>query len=216
VRLTVTPSGAVTGAVVRTSTSPQPGNSTRAAVKTMMGWTFAPINGGEVGVDLSGDSSRATRLRAGAVDSGLAHQGSPPLGATSSPEYAFAPAGPCRPVAPPARSVGTRCRDASASQADGGRLCLGAARPEPMLLEAGAVGAALPIASLTGSMPIPTAVCGDALRQGLRRRPAKRLAVRTARSVSGVTDVIDQTTTDTSVWGRASATDSRRRSPVRG
>jgi osmotically-inducible protein OsmY len=28
----------------------------------------------------------------------------------------------------------------------------------------------------------------------------KRLAVRTARSVSGVTDVIDQTTTDTSVW----------------
>ncbi len=28
----------------------------------------------------------------------------------------------------------------------------------------------------------------------------KRLAVRTARSVSGVTDVIDQTTTDTAMW----------------
>ncbi|MGH7915497.1 MAG: TonB family protein, partial [Candidatus Binataceae bacterium] len=47
VRLTVAPNGAVTGAVVRTSTSSNP-ELDAAAVKAMMGWTFAPINGGEV------------------------------------------------------------------------------------------------------------------------------------------------------------------------
>ena len=97
VRLTVAPSGAVTGAVVRTSTSPNP-ELDAAAVKTMMGWTFAPINGGEVSADYPVIFARDA-AQAGAIDSGLATKVAA-LGATSSPEYAFAPAA-VPTVAPP-------------------------------------------------------------------------------------------------------------------
>ena len=62
--LTVAPSGAVTGAVVRTSTSSNP-ELDAAVVKTMMGWTFSPINGGEVSADYPVIFARDERFHGG-------------------------------------------------------------------------------------------------------------------------------------------------------
>jgi TonB family protein len=197
VRLTIAPSGAVTGAAVRTSTAPNP-ELDAAAVKAMMGWTFAPINGGDVNADypviFARDAAQAT-----AIDSGLAAKVAA-LGTTSSPEYAFAPA-----IAPSIAPT---------------------AAPTPM--EAAVPPVATPprlrrrphVAAARPPRPTLLAQVQSALRSNrkLNRVKAytnggvvtlygkvfddndKRLAVRTARSVSGVTDVIDQTTTDTALW----------------
>jgi TonB family protein len=190
-RLTVAPSGAVTGAVVRTSTSPNP-ELDAAAVKTMMGWTFAPINGGEVSVDYPVIFARDT-AQASAVDSGLATKVAA-LGATSSPEYAFAPAA-VPTVAPPPMEAPVVAKPPAPRRH---RHVASARPPRPTLLEQ--VQSALHsnrklnrVNAYTngGVVTLYGKVFGD---------DDKRLAVRTARSVSGVTDVIDQTTTDTSVW----------------
>jgi len=191
VRLTVAPSGAVTGAVVRTSTSPNP-ELDAAAVKTMMGWSFAPINGGEVGVDYPLIFARDA-AQASAIDSGLATKVAA-LGGTSSPEYAFAPAavptvGPPPIAAPVVTTPPTPRRH---------RRIASARPPKPALLEQ--VQSTLHSNRKLGRVNAYTNGGVVTLYGKVFDDDDKRLAVRTARSVSGVTDVIDQTTTDTSVW----------------
>jgi TonB family protein len=190
-RLTVAPSGAVTGAVVRTSTSPNP-ELDAAAVKTMMGWSFAPINGGEVGVDYPLIFARDA-AQASAIDSGLATKVAA-LGGTSSPEYAFAPAavptvGPPPIAAPVVTTPPTPRRH---------RRIASARPPKPALLEQ--VQSTLHSNRKLGRVNAYTNGGVVTLYGKVFDDDDKRLAVRTARSVSGVTDVIDQTTTDTSVW----------------
>jgi TonB family protein len=193
VRLTVAPSGAVTGAVVQTSTSPNP-ELDAAAVKTMMGWSFAPINGGEVGVDYPLIFARDA-AQASAIDSGLATKVAA-LGATSSPEYAFAPAA-VPTVAPPPMEA-TAPVVATPPTLKRHRRVASARPPAPTLLEQ--VQSALRSNRKLGRVNAYTNGGVVTLYGKVFDDDGKRLAVRTARSVSGVTDVIDQTTTDTSVW----------------
>ena len=193
VRLTVAPSGAVTGAVVQTSTSPNP-ELDAAAVKTMMGWTFAPINGGEVSVDYPVIFARDA-AQASAIDSGLATKVAA-LGATSSPEYAFAPAA-VPTVAPPPMEA-TAPVVATPPTPKRHRRVASARPPAPTLLEQ--VQSTLRSNRKLGRVKAYTNGGVVTLYGKVFDDDDKRLAVRTARSVSGVTDVIDQTTTDTSVW----------------
>ena len=206
VRLTVAPSGAVTGATVRTSTAPNP-ELDATVVKTMMGWTFPPINGGDVNADYPVIFARDA-AQASAVEAGLANKVAS-LGPASSPEYAFAPA-PAATSTPAAVEASAPGPPASAPSA-GGASTAGAARPERRRHR---------MASARPPRPTLLEEVQSALRSNrkLRRVNAytngdvvtlygkvfddndKRLAVRTARGVSGVRDVIDQTTTDTSVW----------------
>jgi TonB family protein len=196
VRLTVAPSGAVTNAAVRTSTSPNP-ELDAAAVKTMMGWTFAPINGGEVTADYPIIFARDAALAA-AIDSGLAPKVAA-LGATTPPEYAFAPAAAPSILPPPVEMPTPVIAEPPPPRPKRKRHELASTRPpKPSLLEQ--VQSALRSnrklnrvnAYTNGSV---VTLYGKVFEDG-----DKRLAVRTARSVSGVTDVIDQTTTDTATW----------------
>jgi TonB family protein len=193
VRLTVAPSGAVTGAVVRTSTSPNP-ELDAAVVKTMMGWTFAPINGGEVSADYPVIFARDA-AQAGAIDSGLATKVAA-LGATSSPEYASAPAA-VPTVAPPPAEASVPAVEAPPRPKRRRRLA-SARPPTPTLLEQ--VQSTLHSNRKLNRVNAYTNNGVVTLYGKVFDDDDKRLAVRTARSVSGVTDVIDQTTTDTSVW----------------
>jgi TonB family protein len=198
VRLTVAPSGAVTGATVRTSTSPSP-ELDAAVVKTLMGWTFAPINGGEVSADYPIIFARDA-AGTGAIDSSLASRVAA-LGTTSSPEYAFAPApaptlaptlapppveAPAPVVAEPSRPKRRRREVASVPP------------PRPSLLEQ--VQSALRSNRKLNQVHAYTNGGVVTLYGKVFEDDDKPLAVRTARSVSGVTAVIDQTTTDTAVW----------------
>ena len=193
VRLTVAPSGAVTGAVVRTSTSPNP-ELDAAVVKTMMGWTFSPINGGEVSADYPVIFARDA-AQASAIDSGLATKVAA-LGATSPPEYAFAPAA-VPTVAPPPMEA-TAPVVARPPTPKRRRRVASARPPKPTLLEQ--VQSALRSNRKLNRVNAYTNGGVVTLYGKVFDDDTKRLAVRTARSVSGVTDVIDQTTTDTSVW----------------
>jgi TonB family protein len=193
VRLTVAPSGAVTEAVVRTSTSPNP-ELDAAAVKTMMGWTFAPINGGDVNVDYPVIFARDT-AQASAVDSGLATKVAS-LGATSSPEYAFAPAAVPTVVPPPMEATAPVAPTPPTAKRH--KRVASARPPKPPLLEQ--VQSALHSNRRLNRVNAYTNGGVVTLYGKVFDDDDKRLAVRTARSVPGVTDVIDQTTTDTSVW----------------
>ena len=191
VRLTVAPSGAVTGAVVRTSTSSDP-ELDAAAVKTMMRWTFSPINGGEVSANYPVIFARDA-AQAAAIDSGLTTKVAA-LGATSPPEYAFAPAA-VPTVAPPpmeAPLVATPPKPKRHKR-------LAAARPpKPPLLEE--VQSVLRSNRKLNRVKAYTNGGVVTLYGAVFNDDDKRLAERTARSVGGVTDVIDQTTTDTAMW----------------
>jgi len=193
VRLTVAPSGAVTGAVVRTSTSPNP-ELDAAVVKTMMGWTFSPINGGDISADYPVIFARDA-AQAAAIDSGLATKVAA-LGATSSPEYAFAPAA-VPTVAAPALEA-TVPVVATPPKPKRHRRVASARPPKPALLEQ--VQSALRSNRKLNRVNAYTNGGVVTLYGKVFDDNDKRVAVRTARSVSGVTDVIDQTTTDTAVW----------------
>jgi TonB family protein len=206
VRLTIAPSGAITGATVRTSTSPNP-ELDAAVVKTMIGWSFPPINGGDVNVDYPVIFARDA-AQAGAIDAGLATKVAS-LGPASSPEYALAPA-PAATSTPAALEASAPTPPPSASTAGGAPATAGA-RPEHRRHR---------LASARPPRPPLLEEVQSALHSNrkLRRVNAytngnvvtlygkvfddndKRLAVRTARGVGGVGNVIDQTTTDTSMW----------------
>jgi len=194
VRLTVAPSGAVTGAMVRTSTSPSP-ELDAAAVKVMMGWTFAPISGGEVSADYPVIFARDA-AQAEAIDSGLAAKVAA-LGATSSPEYAFAPAA-APSVSPPPMEATAPVVAAPPHPKRPRRRVAAARPPRPTLLEM--VQATLRSNRKLNRVKAYTNGGVVTLYGKVFDDNDKRLAVRTARSVSGVTDVIDQTTTDTALW----------------
>jgi TonB family protein len=193
VRLKIAPSGTVTGAEVRTSTAPNP-ELDAAAVKAMMGWSFAPINGGEVSADYPVIFARDA-AQAAAVDSGLAAKVAA-LGTTSSPEYAFAPAAAPSAAPPPIEATAPPVTPPSHPRR---RRHVAAARPpRPTLLEQ--VQAALRSNRKLNRVKAYTNGGVVTLYGKVFDDNDKRLAVRTARSVSGVSDVIDQTTTDTAVW----------------
>jgi len=202
VRLTIAPSGAVTGAAVRISTAPNP-ELDAAVVKSMMGWTFTPFNGGEVSADYPLIFARDS-AQANAIDSALATKLAS-LGATSTPEYAFAPAAaptatpgmeaavpPVAPpaVAPPAAGTATAPRRH--------RHVASARPPRPSVLEQ--VQSALRSNRKLNRVNAYTNGGVVTLYGKVFDDNDKRLAERTARGVPGVTDVIDQTVTDTSVW----------------
>jgi TonB family protein len=228
-RLTVAPSGAVTAAAVRTSTAPNP-ELDAAAVKTMMGWTFPPFNGGVVSVDYPVIFARDA-AQAGTIDSALASRVAA-LGATAPPEYAFAaPAAvpspateasaPSVPAAAPSPAAeaslpsvpeaapGSPKTEASVPLVPEGapppprpkrhRRELASARPpRSNLLEQ--VQAALRSNRRLNRVNAYTNGGVVTLYGKVFNDDDKRIAVRTARGVSGVSDVIDQTTTDEAMW----------------
>ena len=198
VRLTVAPSGAVTGAEVRTSTTPNP-ELDAAVVNSMMGWTFAPFNGGEVKADYPMIFARDA-AQTDAVDSSLASKVAA-LNAASSPEYAFAPPAAASATPSPAMEASAPVVPEAAPPARPRpkRRKLAAARPpRSTLLER--VQAALRSNRKLNQVKSYTSGGVVTLYGKVFDDSAKRLAVRTARGVSGVTDVIDQTTTDAAVW----------------
>jgi TonB family protein len=212
VRLTVAPSGLVTAAAVRTSTAPNP-ELDAAAAKTMMGWTFPPINGGEVSADYPVIFARDA-AQAGAIDSALASRVAA-LGATASPEYAFvAPAAapspkteasaPLMPAAAPSPATEASAplvpeAAPAAPRPKRHRRELASARPpKSNLLER--VQAALHSNRRLNRVNAYTSGSVVTLYGKAFNDDDKRIAVRTARGVSGVTDVIDQTTTDEAMW----------------
>lgn len=100
VRLRVTPDGAVTAGEVRVSTAPNPALD-QEAVKTTMGWRFAPFGGTAVEVDypivFARDEAERGEIES-ALNDKLAH-----LPPTETPEFASAPASP---LATPAEAAG--------------------------------------------------------------------------------------------------------------
>jgi TonB family protein len=208
VRLTVAPSGAVTGAAVRTSTAPNP-ELDAAAVKTMMGWTFPPINGGEVNADYPVIFTRDP-AQAGAIDSALASRVAV-LGATASPEYAFAaPAAAPSPKTEASMPLVPATAPSSATEASA-PLVPAAPRPKRHQRELAStrpprsnllerVQAALHSNRRLNRVNAYTNGSVVTLYGKVFSDDDKRIAVRTARGVSGVTDVIDQTTTDEALW----------------
>jgi len=142
--------------------------------------------------------------QANAIDSALATKLAS-LGATSTPEYAFAPAAaptatpgmeaavpPVAPpaVAPPAAGTATAPRRH--------RHVASARPPRPSVLEQ--VQSALRSNRKLNRVNAYTNGGVVTLYGKVFDDNDKRLAERTARGVPGVTDVIDQTVTDTSVW----------------
>ncbi len=200
VRLTVAPSGAVTGAAVRTSTASNP-ELDAAVVKSMMGWTFAPFNGGEVKADYPIIFARDA-AHAGAIDSSLASKVAV-LDASSSPEYAFAPPAAASATPSPAMEVSAPVTPEAAPAAKlrprrRRRELVSARPPKSTLLER--VQAALHSNRKLNQVNAYTNGGVVTLYGKVFDDNDKRLAVRTARGVSGATDVIDQTTTDTALW----------------
>jgi len=197
VRLTVAPGGTVTGAMVRTSTSANP-ELDAAVVKAMMGWTFAPINGGDVSAEypviFARDPAQAT-----AIDSGLAAKVAA-LGPGSSPEYAFAPAAAPTVSAPPLEATAPIAPPVAAAPRPSTRHkhVASARPPKAALLER--VQSALRSNRKLNRVNAYTNGGVVTLYGKVFDDNGKRLAVQTVRSVTGVTDVIDQTTTDTAVW----------------
>jgi TonB family protein len=196
VRLTVAPSGAVTGAAVRTSIAPNP-ELDAAAVKTMMGWTFPPINGGEVSVDYPLIFTRDA-AQAGHIDSALASRVAA-LGATASPEYAFAaPAAAPSPANEASAPLVPEAAPAAPRPKRHRRELASARPPRSNLLER--VQAALRSNRRLNRVNAYTNGSVVTLYGKVFNDDDKRIAVRTARGVSGVTDVIDQTSTDEAMW----------------
>jgi TonB family protein len=212
VRLTVAPSGAVTGAAVRTSTAANP-ELDAAAVKTMMGWTFPPIHGGEVSADYPVIFARDA-AHTGDIDSALLTKVAA-FDPASSPEYAFvAPSAAPSPAIEASvplvpAAVPSPATEASAPLVPEGtpaaprpkrhRRELASARPpKSNLLER--VQAALHSNRKFNRVNAYTNGGVVTLYGKVFNDDDKRIAVRTARGVSGVTDVIDQTTTDEAMW----------------
>jgi TonB family protein len=204
VRLTIAPSGAVTDAAVRTSTAPNPALDA-AVVGSMMGWRFAPFNGSEVKADYPVIFSRGP-AQAAAADSALATKVAA-LGPAETPEYASAP--PVAPAAPAATSSPAMEAEAPPPPS----ITAPEAKPRPKRHPR-------ELASLAPRRPPLLERVQSALRADRRLNrvkaytsggvvtlygrvyddSGKRLAERTVRGVSGVTDVIDQITTDQAQW----------------
>src|SRR5581483_8690693 len=202
VRLTVAPSGEVTGAAVRTSTAPNP-ELDAAVVKSMMGWKFAPFNGGEVSADYPMIFARDP-AQAAAIDTSLATKVAA-LTPAETPEYAFAPA-PAAPATAPTPAMEAAVPPLAPAVAPESKpkvrhrpRRLAAVPPrQPPLLER--VQSALRSNRKLGRVKAYTTGGVVTLYGKVFDDNGKRLAERTVRGVSGVTDVIDQLTTDKAQW----------------
>lgn len=202
VRLTVAPSGDVTGAAVRTSTAPNP-ELDAAVVKSMMDWKFTPFNGGEVNADYPVVFARDS-AQAATVDSSLSAKVAA-LSPAEAPEYASAPA-PAAPMAtpspameaavpPPLPPVAPESKPKTRRRP---RELASAPPRRPPLLER--VQSALRTNRKLGRVKAYTSGGVVTLYGRVFDDNDKRLAERTVRGVGGVTDVIDQLTTDKAQW----------------
>ncbi len=207
VRLTVAPSGDVTAAAVRTSTAPNP-ELDAAVVKSMMGWEFSPFNGGEVNADYPVVFARGS-AQAAAIDSSLSAKVTA-LNPAESPEYASAPA-PAAPMAtpspameaaapapPPAPAALAPAPPTPRKRTRRRRELAAVPPPRPPLLER--VQSALRANRKLGRVKAYTTGGVVTLYGRVFDDNDKRTAERTARGVDGVTDVIDQLTTDKAQW----------------
>jgi hypothetical protein len=220
--LTVTPGGDVVAGSIKTSTAPNPALDSEL-VKTMMGWHFAPFSGSSVEVSYPVVMAPDSASRA-AVESALADKVAH-LSASETPEYASAPpplaapppAGPAPeaspalaarepitppvmpPLAPPAPSAPEPYRPRHRH-----REAPAYAPPRPptvTLLER--VQERLRADRRFGRVKAYTNGGGVVTLYGrVFDGKAKRAALAAARSVDGVSDVIDSLQTDTASWAR--------------
>jgi BON domain len=208
VRLTVAPNGEVTAAAVRTSTALNP-ELDAAVVKSMMGWKFAPFNGGVVKADYPIIFANAA-AQASTIDSSLAAKIAA-LSPAEADEYASAPvpvatptpameaAAPAPPSALPAPPPVAKPHKPVRRRPE-----MAAIRPRrPPLLER--VQSALRSNRKLGRVKAYTNGGVVTLYGRVFDNNDKLLAERTVRRVSGVTDVIDQLTTDEAQWAAAEA-----------
>jgi TonB family protein len=205
VRLTIAPTGDVTGAAVRTSTAPNPGLDA-AVVKSMMGWKFTPFNGGVVKADYPIVFANSA-TQASSVDSSLATKVAS-LSPAETDEYASAPAPAATPTPameaaapapPPALPAPAPVARPHHRRPVYRRPELAAVRPRrPPLLER--VQSALRSNRRLGRVKAYTNGGVVTLYGMVFDKNDKFLAERTVRHVEGVTDVIDQLTTDKAQW----------------
>lgn len=201
VRLTIAPSGEVTDAAVRTSTTPNP-ELDAGVVKSMLGWRFTPFNGESVKADYPIIFARDS-AQAAAIDSSLAAKVAA-LAPGATPEYASAPAVPVatpsprmEAVAPPSPAP-TPAREVSKPRRPPHRR-RAAVRPPPRpLLER--VESALRSNRKFGRVKVYTNGSVVTLYGKVFNNTDRLLAARTARRVNGVSDVINQIATDQALW----------------
>lgn len=208
VRLTVAPNGDVTAGSVRTSTTPNP-DLDAAVVKSMMGWKFAQFNGGPVKADYpivfansaaqatAIGSSLATKVAALTPAETAEYTSAPAPAATPTPAMEAAVPTPL-PVLPKPSAVEKPHRPVHR------RPKVAAIRPRrPPLLER--VQEALRSSRKLGRVKAYTNGGVVTLYGRVYDNSDKLLAERTVRRVSGVSDVINQLTTDKAQWAAMQA-----------
>jgi hypothetical protein len=223
--LTVNPNGDVVKGSVNTSTAPNPALDAEL-INTMMGWHFKPFGGSAVEVSYPVVLARNAGERA-LVESALADKVAhldtgetpeyanappPPAAASPVPEAspalaatepiappAMAPAAPpaMAPVAPPEEPARPRRRHREA------RRYAPPPPPPPRVDVLARVQERLRNDRRLGRVKAYTNGGGVVTLYGkVFDKKTERLAVATARSVDGVTDVIDTLQTDTSSWAQ--------------
>ncbi len=217
--LTVNPAGEVVAGSVKTSTAPNPALDAEL-IKTMMGWRFAPFSGSSVEVSYPVVMARNEAERA-SVEAALADKIAH-LGPAETPEYASAPAPPAaapeaspalaakEPIAPPP-AMAPEAPPAPAPAAPEARprprrrhRAIAPPPPRPSLLAR--VQERLRADRRLGRVKVYTNGGGVVTLYGkVFDDKQRRLAVATAKSVDGVTDVIDTLQTDTAEWARSEA-----------
>jgi predicted nucleic acid-binding Zn ribbon protein len=230
--LTVNPAGNVVAGSVKVSTTPNPALDAEL-IKTMMGWHFAPFSGGSVEVSYPVVMARNAGESA-SVESALADKMAR-MAPGESPEFASAPPSPeaASPIAAssPAPAAGSSPAPEVAAREP---ITAPAAAPEavaPPVPESAPAAPERPRRPHRGYAPPPPKVSlltkvQERLRTDRRLGrvkvytngggvvtlygtvfddKARRLAISTARSVDGVTDVIDSLQTDTARWARQEA-----------
>jgi hypothetical protein len=203
-RLHVNPDGTVSAATVRVSTAPNPGLDA-AVVSSAMGWRFPPVASGEADIDYAvvfvrnpADSARieselATRLAALSPGEAPEYASAPP----PMPEETATPAG----EAPPAEVAGAPTPEAAATPSRRKltrRELAAIPKPTPTLLER--VQERLRSDRRFNRVKAYTAGTVVTLFGKVFDNGDKAAAVRTARSVDGVSDVVDTLQTDTAEW----------------
>ncbi|HLH75985.1 MAG TPA: BON domain-containing protein [Candidatus Binataceae bacterium] len=220
VNLTVTPDGSVTAGAIQTSTSPNPALD-GDVIKTMMGWHYTPFSGSSVQISYPVVMARNPDERS-TVDSALADKIAH-MNSGESPEYANAPAvpapAPSAAAASPAATAGAGVASLGPSappvapepiappvarpplhrERPPVRHVARPPRPKPTLLAR--VQERLRADRRFGRVGVYTNGGGVVTLYGkVFDDKAKRLAVKAARGVDGVSDVIDNLHTDTAEW----------------
>lgn len=203
VRLHVLPEGSVSGGSVVVSTSPNPSLDAEV-VKSMSDWKFAASGGAPVDIDypLIFATSRGD---IGSIEAELNSKFAS-LGPNETPEYGSAPSvAPPPPVAVATPAAALPPPGAPAMRPPRRRHAPRLARiPPPSITDRVIQGLSADkrlrrvqaYASSGGMVTLTGKVFDD---------NAKAIAVRTVRNVSGVMGVIDNLTTDTSVWAQNEA-----------